>query len=430
MKKYLAAVTAVLLVSGLGMALELNVGNSTSNYAAQTAIGAFNTSVRGRMSAARVGDLFLAGFTSHGRYAPLASEQAYGAAPSTRATPRAAYGYNGSPRRQLECVYTSGFTVWGDVYGAWERQKAKSENVGYKYRVGGPAIGFDWTTGGLTLGLATTYSWGTMKDVGGRIVGDQAIALAGAQNKNNRDTRTWGLMAYGQYNARMWYANATLGYGRTRHKSSLGLGGTFARLPVGGVSGTFGADADDKYGVNAWNADVEFGMKFRFGRGFLLSPSVGLQYFHSRRGKVDETGVLNYVITAVNAAGTYDIRMVSGARNYYSLELPVGVTFAYEIPAGSAIIVPQLRFAWIPELAREKGRASGTLYATERPGNWGTDVLPYTDHAARRSRHAFNIGAGVQAKLNQTVSLHLDYDVTLRSRYYNHNLNLGVGVTF
>ncbi|MDR1613316.1 MAG: autotransporter outer membrane beta-barrel domain-containing protein [Planctomycetota bacterium] len=423
MRKHLAALCAIALISGSVMALDLDldIGNSTSGYAAQTSMDAFNGSVRDRLSAVRIGDLFLTGYSSRGRYAPLASERAYGAAPSVRAaTPRGAYGYEGAPRRQLECVYTSGFTAWGDVYGAWERQKAKGGGVGYKYRVGGPAIGFDWTSGGLTLGLATSYNWGTAKNVGGF-------------DKNTRDTRTWGLMAYGQYNASRWYANATLGYGQTRFKSSVRDASSFTDryFNEAPYSGFYTVDLGDRYRNHSWNADAEFGMKFRFGRGFLLSPSVGLQFFHTRRRGVDETGALSLETDSpTQNKFTGPVTLSSGARSYYSLQLPVGVSLAYEIAAGTALIVPQLRFAWIPELARSQGRASGDGVFIPTATFPPYPTFNYSDHAARRNRNAFRIGTGVQAKLNQYLSLHLDYDATLRARYYNHNLNLGLGVTF
>ena len=386
MRKTLVAFSALLLVAGAGSptpAMDRGYsGYANDGYAAQSSIGIFNQSVRQRLDLARlgaaqssggVGQASIGGGDAYG----IGSGSAYGRGRADSS--RRAY----SQRRQLDCVYTNGFTVWGDVYGAWTRQKTRGLDDGYKYYVGGPALGFDWSTGGLTVGAATTYNWGKNRN--------------STYNYNERRTQTWSLMGYAQWNTDLFYVNGTVGYGFNRYKSTRDA---FAQaVPY---------SAWDKYNSHAWNFDAEFGWKFNFS-GFRVTPNAGLSYFHDRRGAIDET-----------SSGAGGWAMHSGRRNYHSLELPIGVDLGYEAAFAGALVSPKLHFAWVPELARERGSAGGSY----------SNGVRWFDDAPRRNRHAFQIGAGVQAKITQALSAHIEYNVELRSRFYEHNLNLGVGFSF
>lgn len=330
----------------------------------------------------------------------FSSNNAYGMVPSSRSS-----YYSTSSRRALDCVYYSGFTVWADLYQTWAKQKSKGANEGYRYRTTGPAIGLDWTNGPLTFGAAMTYNWGKLK---GR---DSDI-------DHHMKLRTWAIDLYGQYNADNWYFNGSLGYAHNRYKSD--------RNSIGGSWNTTTEQYDlyawpthASFKSNSWNLDLEYGWKLNW-KGFKVNPNVGLRYFHDKRKSFTETGEnLWYHVNS---------------KNYHVLEVPIGVDFAYEIASGGSLWIPRARVAWIPELARKSGGWTGSVtYWDHDGGSAGTgawDTRTIAEGAAKRSRHGFLIGLGLEARISKSLSAHIDYNCNFRSGAYEHHWNLGAGFTF
>lgn len=372
MRKFVRPLLALALVAVVMPAAHATdfTGFANDSYAAQISFDAFNQSVKKRMQAARVGSS-----TQYFGAAPVLfqSEDAYAMAPSSRSSSVAA----GTTRRQLDCVYYNGFTVWGDFYNTWSKQSSRSGLDGYRYTVRGPALGFDWSNGPLTLGLAGTYNWGKVRS---------------EDFAHTRKTQTWALEIYGQYNTERFYANASAAFSRTRFKSNRADNGTHR----------------DRYHSNSWNFDGEFGMKFG-NEIFKVAPNVGLRYFHDRKASISESG---------------NIGRVYGDRKYYHiLELPVGVDISSEIAMGGALIIPRARVAWIPEIGRKRGNFTGSR-------NTVGGVTHISDNSAKRGRHGFQVGAGVEAKITKAISAHVDYNAILRRSAWEQRLNLGLGFTF
>ncbi|MDR1535029.1 MAG: autotransporter outer membrane beta-barrel domain-containing protein, partial [Planctomycetota bacterium] len=340
---------------------------SNSPYAAQIGFDSFNYSVKQRLESIRLGVLD-SGYSA----APLIRSDSAMAAPASRSSSvRSSY-----TQRQLDCVYTSGFTVWGDIYQTWASQRSEDDNAGYRYTATAPAVGFDWTSGSFTVGLATTYNWGRLR---------------GKDISHNLKARAWDIAAYGQYNTNRYYARAGIGYGYNHYS-----GNRWAAIPQYA-----------SYHSHSLNLEGEFGLKFNFS-DFMVNPHAGIRLFHDRRGAFAETPLTN-------------ISFGAGKENYYVLELPLGVDLGYAIKAGGALIVPRVKAAWIPELARRRGRVSGSLLDS---------LIPYSSDSPRRSRNGFLLGLGLEAKITKSLSGHIDYDVNFRHKAYEHHWNVGVGFTF
>ena len=305
-------------------------------------------------------------------------------APSSRASSVAS-----ARRRQLDCVYYSGFTAWADIYQTWARQRSTNfQEEGYEFRTTGPAIGFDWTSGPATIGAAMTYNWGK---------------LSGRDVSHDQKISTWGVSLYGQYNSDNFYVNATLGYGHQRFDSDRR---TYAATLAGSTPVTYG----DDFTSNLVNLDAEFGWKMAWS-GFNVVPNVGIRFLHDRRGAINEGGYANAI-------------QISG-ENYHVLELPIGVNFSYEINTSGMVFVPRGRLAWIPELDHNGGGWSGFV-----GDDAGTTMVGYGQNAAVRSRHGFQIGLGMEAKITKSLSAHVDYTANLRARQHEHHWNLGMGFSF
>lgn len=378
MKKHflaMVALTLALAVGGSARAQDNWTGFSNDSYGAQLSFDSFDNAVKKRLELTRLGGWSSGGL---GFSAPIQSGDAYAITPSSRTST-----YESARRRQLDCVYYSGFTIWGDVYQNWSRQKTRNNSDGYRFRTFGPAVGFDWSSNGFTIGLATTYNWGKLK---------------GREISHDRKVHTWGLDGYIQYDTERLYGNLTIGYGYNRFTSDR-------------------VDLDDpityshRYHTNSFNVAGEFGYKFNFG-AFKVVPHVGLRYFHDRRGHVDEDA---------SNAGWDNFTVHTGRQNYHVLELPIGVNLGYEFITNGLAFMPQVRLGWTPELARRRGQASGV---------WGDGITPFHEDSPRRNRHGFNVGLGLEAKITRSLSASIDYDCKFRSGAYEHYWNLGVGFTF
>ncbi len=382
MKKCVRPMLALALALCFGAAAQVQAmdeGYANDAYASQIGYDSFNYSIKQRLASARIGSS-----TRYFGTAPILvqSDDAYAMAPSSRSSSVAPASASRS-RRQLDCVYYSGFTVWADFYQTWARQDTRGNEDGYTYRATAPAVGFDWSNGNFTVGLATTYNWAKIK---------------GKSSGHDREVDHWGTALYAQYNGEKFFANASIGYSYNRFDSARSQTTPF---------GTVGRNA--KYHSNAFNIDATFGYKFNFG-GFKVVPNVGLRYFYDRRGNIDE-------------GNSWAIQ--GGRQNSYTFELPVGVDLSYEIAAGNAIIVPRIRAAWIPELARKRGHFDGALY-----DGAGVPVSSININGAERSRNGFLVGAGLEAKITKSFSAHIDYNCNFRSGAYEHHWNLGAGFTF
>lgn len=269
----------------------------------------------------------------------------------------------------------SNFTIWGDGYYTWGKKK---DSNGYKYRVGGPVLGFDWSNGPLTVGIATTYNWGK---------------LEGREVDHENKTRTWATTAYAQWNYERFYVNAELSYGYNRFKSK--------RYEVLGVPVADPATA--KYHSNAWNAQVELGARLNW-CNFLVEPHIGFRYFHDNRQSFNEQ-------VAGGGVNSFD------KRNYHAIEMPLGLDVAYQAGFMNGLFTPRLHFAWIPQFDRRYAKAV-------------MNAPTYQQETSERARHGFELGAGLQTKVYKGISAHVDYNVNMRSKTYEHTLSAGLGMSF
>ncbi len=368
MKRTLLAMAAMILVAGTSYtttAAALDTGYDNDMFAAQTSNDAFLTSVKQRLSIARMPN---ENFYSRMSAAPLSSDSALGAT-----------GSSYSSRRQLDCVYYNGFTVWGDIYGAWGRQRSKDDKDGYKNHVAGPALGFDWSNGSFTAGVATTYNRGKIK---------------GLDRPHDRDTKTWALSGYGQWSGRNLYVNANITYGYNRYNGSRLDGNSYM---------------ESSYHSNSWNLAAEAGYKIPLG-AFTVTPNIGLRYFHDKREDVSES-----------VSGMHGNGLFVQNRNYHVFEMPLGVVAAYEIRTSGMTLIPQARFSWVPEFDRRRGVANG--YCLDTNKSW-------SEESPKHGRNASILGLGLQAKFSEMISGGLDYNLELRDRKYEHRLNLGIGFSF
>ena len=348
MRKYTLLVILFTLscLAGRGYAEETNFANDA--FASQLTMDAFNQSVRHRMEVARFGF--------------------YGNIQAPPAQNRVAANIQECP--------VSRFTVWTDGYTTWGKKK---DGDGYKINLGGPALGFEWSNGPLTVGVAGTHAWGKLK---------------GRDVTHENKTRTWGVTTYAQWNYERFYVNAALSYGHNRFKST--------RKTIAGVY-TPDDPGKAKYHSNAWNAEMEVGTRLNI-CNFLIEPNIGVRYFHDKRKSFTE----QFNTQPANAYSK---------RNYHALEMPLGVNVGYEVGFFNGMMIPRMHFAWVPQFDRKFGKAV-------------TGAPNFIHDSSKRARHGFELGAGIQGKVFKGIDAHVDYNVNMRSKTYEHTLTAGLGWSF
>ncbi len=326
-------------------------------------------------------------------------------------------------RRQLDCVYYSGFTIWSDLYATFGKQNSNGWEDGYSYRTFGPALGFDWSNGPLSLGLATTYSWGK---------------LDGSDYYHHRSMRTFGIEGYIQYNSDVFYVNGSIGY--SHNKFSSDRQNSYAwntNAYYNNYNYYNGYHNSASYSSNSFNIDAEFGWKF-FVSGFNISPHAGFRYYHDNRGSFSENG--NYYYLNDNNVVGNENRLSMDGRNYHVFEMPLGVNVSYPITASNGSFwVPRVGFAWIPMLARSDANSNGAIYNASEDSvdprsfpnrSYNITADGYDWASKRRASQGFQLSVGLEARLTKSLTGHIDYDINFRSGAHEHYWKAGVGFTF
>ncbi len=325
-------------------------------------------------------------------------------------------------RRQLDCVYYSGFTVWGDLYATFGKQNSDGWEDGYSFRTVGPAIGFDWTNGPLSLGLATTYAWGK---------------LDGSDFNHHRSIRTWGVEGYLQYNTDVFYVNGTLGYSHNKFDSDRQNSYAWNSSAYYNNLGYYNGYANSaSYSSNSFNVEAEFGWKFLVS-GFNISPHAGFRYYHDNRGSFSENGSIWY--NGQEPVGNENVLNMS-SKSYHVFEMPLGVNVSYPITSSNGTFwIPRVGFAWIPTLSRSGSDANG---AVVNPSDTAVDpksfpyryydetLGAYSWNSKRRATQGFQLSVGLEARLTKSLTGHIDYDINFRSGAHEHYWKAGVGFTF
>lgn len=400
MKKLMALGLAAILTASASMAADF-LFYGGDGYLANDSMGTriaydgFRNAVKQQMDTTRLGGGGSQGFA---QLPSFSSDMGMAMAPSSR---------NGGGDRQLDCVYNSGFKVWADGFGSWANQDS-NDGDGYKYSNGGFAIGGDWSSGGFTVGLATAFSWGQ---------------LDGQDYYVNRRTNSWAISPYVQWTNGKFYINADAGYQYSRFKNT---------TSVVGVSYSFTPPAYwlpnystgyDSYKSHSWNIGAEAGYKFNLGN-FAMTPHVGLRYFNNQRNSYD----MPFDTIFPTAGYAYEANVASlDKESYHVLELPIGINVGYEFRTGGMAFLPEVKFAWIPELDRVRPGSSGVIYNSAYPN---LAAAYWETPGAERSRQGFMLGAGMKARLTSMISAHLDYEFTFRSHATEHHLNAGIGFSF
>jgi outer membrane autotransporter protein len=302
----------------------------------------------------------------------------------------------GSVFRRLEDirVVSAGFTpsagstdalnrIWLTGFGSWADQKNRAGIPGYKYDSTGVAIGYDRyleSIDGLTLGIATAFSTGTLKT-------NDGISKV--------DIETIAFAVYGSYALQNGvFFDSLIAYGWTKNKSTVDL---------------MGDQKVANFNGNTFQFCIRGGIDLRFGN-FEIAPSLGVRYFHYSQENLAEHARNGNVIP--NVVDSYSADLV---------EIPFLVKFRSNIETASYKLIPEVRLGW--------------TYVAKRPdenlsvGFVGSPVR-YNLSGVQPTRSYFQGGVGLKLETPASFDLSLNYDTDLGKNFSEHRVTLELGYRY
>lgn len=286
----------------------------------------------------------------------------------------------GSPIARKTIAKGNG-NIWVGGMGIWDDQDARDGVSGYKYNVGGYAVGIDYKAAqGSLIGIAAGQSFGDFKDktgIGADYDVDSFLAMIYGRMHPFRESK-FTLDGYGAY-------------GRSRFKGDSYMMGTAAN----------GRADTDTFSGGLYATWTE---RFALGRAF-VTPYAGIEFMTSELKGFSESGPYGR---------TFDH---ARAQNW---TIPVGITIAraYQT-AGGTTITPALTLAVAQDVSRmnPKSNVSGPL------GSWNA-------RGVNVGRTAFRLNAGIDMLFSNTWGARICYQFETRNKLTAHGINGAISYTF
>lgn len=286
----------------------------------------------------------------------------------------------GSPIARKTIAKGNG-NIWVGGMGIWDDQDARDGVSGYKYNVGGYAVGIDYKAAqGSLIGIAAGQSFGDFKDktgIGADYDVDSFLAMIYGRMHPFRDSK-FTLDGYGAY-------------GRSRFKGDSYMMGSAAN----------GRADTDTFSGGLYGTWTE---RFALGRAF-VTPYTGIEFMTSELKGFSESGP--YGRTFGHAR----------AQNW---TIPVGITIArtYQTDGGTSI-TPALTVAAAQDVSRmnPKSNVSGPL------GDWNA-------RGVNVGRTAFRLNAGIDVLFSSNWGARVCYQFETRNKLTAHGINGAISYTF
>jgi outer membrane autotransporter protein len=273
--------------------------------------------------------------------------------------------------------------IWLSGFGSWAEQKDVSRIPGYKYNSGGVAIGYDRyleSVEGLTLGISTAYSAGTLKT-------NDGISKV--------DIKTMSFGVYGSYALQNGvFFDSLIAYGWSQNKSTVDLMNDHKLATFYGNTFQFG---------------LRGGYNFKFDN-FEIVPSLGVRYFNYSQEAYAEHAKNGTVLPNIVDSYSDD-----------SFEIPLLVKFRANIETPSYTLIPELRLGWtyVAKL-QDKDMSVGFVGSPVR----------YDLSSVKPARSYFEGGLGVKLETSSNLDLNLNYDTDLGKNFSEHRVTLELGYNF
>jgi uncharacterized protein with beta-barrel porin domain len=202
------------------------------------------------------------------------------------------------------------------------------------------------------------------------------------------------------------YASLRRGAFTFAGQAFLGYGDVDTRRRIPAVGLTASGDGHMWWGGAALSA----GSRHDVGGGFVLAPSVRLDYWHARLSSISERG-----------AGALNLN--ADSHSFDSLEGRAALALSRDFVVGCARVSPSLSAGVAAQFGDRQSSASTRMAAAP-------NMPSFRSESAKMDRLRFLAGAGVDVAVNDRFTLEFAYQGGFQSHYNEHRLNLGVAVVF
>ncbi len=272
--------------------------------------------------------------------------------------------------------------LWVNGYGQWANGKSRDYRFGSDHRVIGGAVGVDFGSGPVRFGVAGGYS-------------EDEVTYLGLNSAGK--SKSWQVGGYMGYGSGPLHFNAQVAYitGNITATKLVAAGSGFNL-----IQGTAAVDTNGHLFKGIATVGYNVG-----GASLTFEPYVGIDFTSGRINGFTETGMgtLNLTVRDIEAKRT---------------DLVVGARFA--APTGS--IVPYANVAYRYNLNDNPSVVTGYFN--------GVSSAPFTVSAIGSGRSAFDVDAGISAKIGTGASVFLGYQGTFRNDLNSHGVNGGVRISF
>jgi outer membrane autotransporter protein len=274
---------------------------------------------------------------------------------------------------------SDGWSGFFEGYGSW----GDRENDGSQ-------IGYDYDTYGALLGAEKFMRYDLL--VGGSI-GYGRTNVESNDGLSGLDVDSLSASLYGTWFDNDHYISLMFGYGYHSYDSVV-----FAAPPL---------RAKGDFEAHTFTLAPEVGKLFRWGR-LDLEPFAGMRYTHFRQEGYTEKG-----------AGAANLTVGRDTDDQLSTELGVRFRTTISLDNGSQL-TPQLKLAWIHDFSDEVETTARLTGANTAFRTTGIDVVS----------DIFNIGLGLNWRMDSSKTLYTEYDAELGSGYEAHTLQAGIRILF
>jgi uncharacterized protein with beta-barrel porin domain len=276
--------------------------------------------------------------------------------------------------------------VWISGFGSWAKQKDTAVLYGYKIKTGGIALGYDRETEsvqGLTLGISTAFSSGTLKT-------NYGISSV--------DMKTMALGLYGGYVSDSGaFFDMLVAYGWIKNKATVSITPNDAKHA--------------NFDGNTFQVGLRGGYDFQLDTMDVI-PSVGVRYFNYHQDA--------FVEAVSGELPTGFANVVEDVKDDL-IDIPVQVKIKSNIETGSSTIIPELRLGWT-YIAQKPD-------ADVRVGFLGSPVR-YNLKGIQPKRSSYQVGAGLKVETFSDIDVSLNYDADFTSKFSEHRVSMELGYNF